>query len=229
MTDAFSDEIWNAFLDSIIENQSIESDRKQDRSKRREQEILRAAIRVFAREGISRTKSGDIAAEAGMAVSTIYEYFSDKEEIALAVPLTHLQKFFVEYRESIVGKVTAYDRLWEYLRLTGDFARRNPEWARVLYLEIWPSVIVKDSPVQAGLNDFVRIIVHLLRQGEARGEWKAGGDHYETAAILTGSMNQIIITWALFRRPTNLTKAAVSMADRVMSLLQPDHVSRTAA
>jgi AcrR family transcriptional regulator len=228
MTDAFSDKIWDAFLDSIIDNQSIESDRKQDRSKRREQEILRAAIRVFAREGISRTKSGDIAAEAGMAVSTIYEYFSDKEEIALAVPLTHLRKFFIEYRDSIKGKVTAYDRLWEYLRLTGDFARRNPEWARVLYLEIWPSVIVKDSPVQAGLNDFVRIIVHLLRQGEARGEWTSGGDHYETAAILTGSMNQIIITWALFRRPSNLTKAAISMADRVMSLLQPGHASLAA-
>jgi AcrR family transcriptional regulator len=228
MTIAFSDETWDAFLDSIVENQLPGSDRKQDRSKRREQEILRAAIRVFAREGISRTRIGDIAAEAGMAVSTIYEYFPDKEEIALAVPLTHLRKFFVEYRDSIKGKLTARERLWHYLKLTGDFARRNPEWARVLYLEIWPSVIVKDSPVQAGLNDFVRIIVYLLRQGEARGEWKAGNDHYETAAILTGSMNQVIITWALFRRPSNLTKAAISMADRAMTLLQPDHAFQTA-
>jgi AcrR family transcriptional regulator len=229
MTDAFSDAAWMAFLDSIIESHSKESDRKQDRSKRREQEILRAAIRVFAKEGISRTRSGDIAAEAGMAVSTIYEYFADKEEIALAVPLTHLRKFFIEYRDSVKAYTTAYDRLWHYLKLTGDFARRNPEWARVLYLEIWPSVIVKESPVQSGLNDFVRVFVHLLQQGEARDEWTKGRNHYEMAAILTGSMNQIIITWALFRRPRNLTKAAASMANQLMALVQPDRAAHIAA
>lgn len=59
------DEVWNAFLTSIIDgNQSEATERKQNRSKKREQEILRAALRVFARDGISRARIGDIAAEA---------------------------------------------------------------------------------------------------------------------------------------------------------------------
>jgi AcrR family transcriptional regulator len=220
MTDAFSDTAWETLLDEIIDKRSTGSARKQDRSKRREQEIIRAAIRVFAREGISRTRAGDIAAEAGMPVSTIYEYYAGKGAVALAVPLDHLHKFYIEYRETVAGKSSAYDRLWQYLWLTADFARRNPEWARVFYLEIWPSVHVQDSPVLPGLNDYVRVIIYLLRQGEAHGEWPDGPNHYETAALLTGAINQTIITWALFRQPRDLTKAAASMAGRVMGLLK---------
>jgi AcrR family transcriptional regulator len=219
VTEPFSDAAWHALLDEIIDNRATGSKRKQERSKKREQEIIRAAIRVFARVGISHTRSGDIAAEAGMPVSTIYEYYAGKKEIALAVPLDHLHKFYMEYRKGVANKASAYERLKYYLWLCADFARRNPEWARVFYLEIWPSVNVPDSPVLPGLDDYVRVIVHLLRQGEAQGEWPAGPNHYETATLLTGAMNQMIITWALFRRPRDLTKAADSMARRALSIL----------
>jgi AcrR family transcriptional regulator len=46
---------------------------KQDRSRRTEQQILSAALRVFARGGISRSRIADIAAEAGISTSTFYE------------------------------------------------------------------------------------------------------------------------------------------------------------
>ncbi|MBI1775138.1 MAG: TetR/AcrR family transcriptional regulator [Proteobacteria bacterium] len=195
------------------------SERKQDRSKRREQEILRAAIRVFARDGISRARIGDVAAEAGMPVSSIYEYYQSKEDLAYAVPASHLGRFFSEYAEAAVGKKTAWERLRLYLWLAADFARRNPEWARMLYLEIWPSVMIGQTPVRKALDDYVRVIVYLLRQGAAGGEWQAERNPYEMAAILTGSVNQVIITWLLYRKPSNLMKAVDSMIERVMTLL----------
>lgn len=221
MADAFTEEAWFVFLDDIINNHAATSERKQDRSKKREQEIIRSAICVFAREGISRARISDIAAEAGMPVSTIYEYFNGKEDIAFAVPIIHLRRFFQEFKEITRTKKSAYDRLWHYLRLAADFARRNPEWARALYLEIWPSVAVNESPVQTSFDDYVRIIVYLLKWGEADGEWPAGPNYYETAAILVGAINQIIITWSLYRRPNDLTKAASAVATRTMQLLNP--------
>ena len=216
------------FLEEIISRcKAVNGDgRKQDRSKRREQEILRAAIRIFAREGISRSRIGDIADEAGMPISTIYEYYDSKEELAYAVPAALLARFFEEYAEAVRGKETARERLKLYLWLAADFARRNPEWARVLYLEIWPSVLVAESALRLPFDDYVRIIVYLLRQGEEDGEWARGPDPYETAAILNGSVNQIIITSLLYRRPRNLTAAAASIVERVMSLLPPVEVEK---
>ena len=217
-----SDERWTTFLADIIHRcQRANGERKQDRSKKRDHEILRAALRVFARDGISRTRIGDIASEAGMPVSTIYEYYSSKEEIAYAVPTESFARFFQEYAEAVTEIKTAHARLRLYLWLAADFARRNPEWARVLYLEIWPSVLVTESLLRHGFDDYVRIIIHLIRQGEADGEWPAGPNPYETAAILNGSVNQIIITALLYRRPRNLSTAAASIVDRAMTVLQP--------
>jgi AcrR family transcriptional regulator len=213
---------WLSFLSSIVEKWNGETgERKQDRSKRREQEILRAALRVFARDGISRSKIGDIASEAGMPLSSVYEYFPSKEELAYAVPAAQLGAFYAEYAEAAVERTTAYDRLHFYLWLAADFARRNPEWARTLYLEIWPSVMISETAVRHNIDDYVRIIVYLIRQGELRGEWPAGPNHYETAAVLNGSVNQVIITWLIYRKPRDLMKAIGSIVDRTMSLLDP--------
>src|SRR5881394_2133407 len=43
--------------------------------------ILRAATRVFARNGYFNSKVADIAAAAGVADGTVYLYFKSKEEI----------------------------------------------------------------------------------------------------------------------------------------------------
>lgn len=212
---------WAAFLLEIVGRWAEAGpDRKQDRSRRREQEILRAALRVFARDGISRSRIGDIAAEAGMAVSTIYEYYPSKEELAYAVPLNLFGTFYAEFADGVVGKETWAERLRFYLWLAVDFARRNPEWSRTLYLEIWPSVLVGEAKVRLAIDDYVRIILHMINEGAKAGEWPAASNPYETAAILNGSLNQTIITWLIYRRPNDVMKAAVSIIDRTMHLLQ---------
>lgn len=216
------EEHWQEFITDLAAKAAEDGgDRKQERSKRREQEILRAALRVFARDGISRARIGDIASEAGMPVSSLYDYFPSKEDLAYAVPHEHLGRFFVEYAQAVAQKKTFRERLRLYLWLAADFARRNPEWARTLYLEIWPSVLVSETPVRHGIDDYVRTIVKLIRCGEASGEWISGPDPYETAAILNGSVNQVIIVWLLYRRPRDLMKAIVSIVERTMSLLPP--------
>ena len=60
--------------------------RKQDRSRRRQEDILQAALRVFARDGIARARISDVAAEAGMPVSSIYEYYQEQGGARLCGP-----------------------------------------------------------------------------------------------------------------------------------------------
>lgn len=210
---------WNDFVTEIVERWQKGSDRKQARSKRREKEIQEAALRVFARDGISRARIGDVAAEAGIPISTLYEYYSSKEELAYAVPIAHLVRFYAEYAKASKDKETAYDRLWLYLWLSADFARRNPQWARLFYLEIWPSVLVQDSELRHAIDDFNRISRYLILEGSESGEWPADPNPYETVSILTGSLNQLIITRLLYGKPRNLSKAASSLVSRTLQCL----------
>src|SRR5689334_7440337 len=48
-------------------------------------EIRDAAMRVFARKGISSTTMQDIASEAGISAGAIYRYFDGKDALVRAV------------------------------------------------------------------------------------------------------------------------------------------------
>lgn len=84
---------WEQLLHDITHRPKRATERKQDRSKRTELQILNAALRVFARDGISRSRIADIAAEAGISTSNLYEYYKNKEDLAYDVPLSHLASF----------------------------------------------------------------------------------------------------------------------------------------
>jgi AcrR family transcriptional regulator len=194
-------------------------DPKQDRSRRRQQELLEAATRVFARDGIAKAKMADIAAEAGISVSSIYDYYMSKEELAYEIPIRRLAQFYAEFLEQAVLPGTMRDRLRAFLSMTTDYARRNPDWARLLYLEIWPSVLIEEARVRRAIDDFGRIVVEMVREGSRTGEWDATLDPYRTATIFMGSVTHMIITWLLYRRPDNLRKATRPMVDQLIRLL----------
>lgn len=206
---------------AIKRGQAEGSELKQDRSRARRMEIVNAAVRVFARDGIARARIADIAAEAGVPLSSLYDYYGTKEDIAYAVPIKHMSEFFLEFEHKSRMVKTARDRLQLFLWLTADFARRNKDWARMLYLEVWPSVLVDRARVRMSLDDYGLLVVELIHQGERNGEWPVDSSPYETVNIFIGSVNQMIITWLLYRTPQNLMKATESLVPRLLSMLSP--------
>ena len=58
---------------------------KQDRSRKRYEEILDVSANLFVEKGFDRTTTNEIAARAGMAVGSLYQYFRNKETIVAAL------------------------------------------------------------------------------------------------------------------------------------------------
>ena len=211
---------WEAFLAEIADRPRRGTERKQDRSRRTERQILNGALRIFARDGISRSKIADIAAEAGISTSTFYEYYKSKEELAYDVPMVYLADFFQLYRDACANTTTARERLLLYLTTSADYAREHAEWARLLYLEIWPSVFVTKTEMRHSIDDYAKVVRILVEDGKSEGWVAPDKSAYETAAFIMGGLNQLIITWLLYRKPRNLTKAGSDIADRVIALLE---------
>ena len=174
---------------------------------------------MFARLGVAKARISDIAAEAGIPAPSLYGYYPNKEELAYAIPIKRQVQFFAEYAAQSEKLDTVREQLVLFLWLTADFARRNPDWAAVLYLEVWPSVLIKETRVRDVVDDYARIIVGLIHEGAERGEWQVDPHPYETMNIFTGAVSQLIITWLLYRKPLDLTRAARRMIERMMNLL----------
>ncbi len=83
---------------------------KQIRDERREQ-ILRAALQVFAQKGLAATKISDIAATAQLSHGLIYHYFKSKDEIftTLATEALETSSNIIIYAANLPG--TPWERL----------------------------------------------------------------------------------------------------------------------
>jgi len=110
-----------------------------DKKEKREK-ILEAAISVFAKKGMAKTKTADIAEAAQIGKGTIYEYFKSKEEIMISAFYYVIQK-----AEDIVAKrLSELEDPWEKL---------------VTYLNVWKEIL------EGEFKDYMEIMLDFWAEG----------------------------------------------------------------
>jgi len=74
---------------------------RQRRKEARPQELLDAALDLFAEKGFAATRSEEVAARAGVAKGTLYLYYPSKEELLKAVVQHNLSRLIAEGAEMV--------------------------------------------------------------------------------------------------------------------------------
>ncbi len=95
--------------------------------------IIKSAVRVLARKGMSATKMADIAAEAEVSYGLVYHYFSNKEQILSALLEEALEKGSNNLQKALVASGTPWDRLEMFVTGALQSFQEHPEFLVVLY------------------------------------------------------------------------------------------------
>ena len=112
---------------------------REARKLRRRQEnrkfILRAAEKVFAKEGYAQASVDDIAAEAQFSKATLYRYFKSKSDIFSAVIQSTFQEAHEDFLRIIEQDEDAEGKLREFIQIMLSFYKRKEHIARIFFLE----------------------------------------------------------------------------------------------
>jgi AcrR family transcriptional regulator len=161
----------------------------------RPQELLEAALRVFAERGYSNARLEEVAAAAGVTKGAVYHYFSNKEELLLRA-LEHYQALaFGRVEEALRAESgPASARIGVALRALF----RSPSSGRREVLLLLQSVIY-DVPdlyrqwVATGPMKAWQIVADLIEDGKLRGEFRSDVDSGVAARIfLSGVLMQLM-------------------------------------
>jgi AcrR family transcriptional regulator len=109
-----------------------------DRYRQQRRDLLRAAVRLAARNGYEGTRVADIVAEAGLSKSTFYEHFSSKEDCFVELNRRtsgDMLQGAVDVAESTIDR-GAYECIVAVVRSIVGYADRNPRLAQVLGSEL---------------------------------------------------------------------------------------------
>ncbi|WP_194814693.1 TetR/AcrR family transcriptional regulator [Nocardia sp. XZ_19_385] len=153
----------------------------------RQEEILDAAAKVFARKGFAASRIEDVAAEAGIAKGSVYLYFESRNALLAGVFDSYAVKSAQVLAE--LGTGSALDRLSRLIRATIHMLAAHPDHARVL-LDVWAS----NPPIDMATTyrEYRSAIADLLFEAAAEGELRAGiGANH--AVVIVGAIEGCLV------------------------------------
>ncbi len=172
-----------------------EETNKQIRDERRDQ-ILRAALQVFARKGLTATKISDIAAAAQLSHGLIYHYFKSKDEIFTVLATQALDTSANIIIQASNLPATPWERLKTMTEAIVPAAYQGiGPYYFLIVVQAFTSEAVPPQVKELAARQstlYTEHLVPLIREGQQRGEI-AAGDPLQLAVSFTSMIQGIAI------------------------------------
>lgn len=148
---------------------------------RQRRRILDSAEKLFDEFGIDRVTMSEITSASGVRTSTVYQYFSGKDDIVWEILEKVLTDSAERAKAAMDDATTALEKITALLELMADDLTRQPSQVRFLaqfdamYARDWPAERLLLLEAQIGFEGF-HFLGALIRDGVADGSLRADLD-----------------------------------------------------
>ncbi len=180
----------------------------------KKQEILNAAMQVFAQKGVANTRMTDIAVAAGIGKGTIYEYFRSKDEIFGAA----FEYFMQNVDEKLVAALKTERDPVQQLRILIDvsiksFLEEDEDFIAIM-MDFWAEGIRSDKEeimrvfnLEEFYDRFRAIIAGIIDAGISEGSFRPV-DSFTLSSLIIGAMDGIMLQWILNKDNFDMQRVA---------------------
>lgn len=134
-------------------------------------DILKEAQKLFQQFGIRKTTMEDIARAMGKGKSTLYYYFSSKEEIFDAVVIKEMDEVFDRVRQAVEKAESAEDKLRAYTLTKIRAVQKRANLYKIVKGEIQEGLrCMKHIHTEYDMQE-VKLVKNILRFGVKNGEF----------------------------------------------------------
>ena len=177
------------------------------------QQIIDAAVRVFARNGFYNSRVSDIAREAGIASGTIYLYFKTKDEILVTLFREKMAAFVAALRAAIAREPDPEAKIRRLVHLHFEVLEADPDMAEVVQVELRQGQKFFRGASAHEISAYFELIGSVLQDGVASGMFRRDLPVKVATKMLFGAMDQMTTSWVLGKRGYRLADAAEPVAN----------------
>ncbi|HXM49190.1 MAG TPA: TetR/AcrR family transcriptional regulator [Pyrinomonadaceae bacterium] len=175
--------------------------------------ILRAATRVFARNGYFNSKVADIAREADVADGTVYLYFKSKEEILHSIFDQNMAEAITAGRVLIEKISDPREKLRRIAMLHLERLGADPDLAVVFQVELRGSTKFMREFSAAGFAEYLGLLRQTFAAGQRSGVFRKELNAKLVSKILFGALDEMATNWIISKRNYKLEPMAEVVMD----------------
>ncbi|MGB9730550.1 MULTISPECIES: TetR/AcrR family transcriptional regulator [Calditerrivibrio] len=177
-----------------------------DRTDDKFNKILNAAIQIIARRGFHNTKVKDIADKAGVASGTVYNYFSNKEDILISIMIIKLNEYVTKAKKAIESIEDPREKIKILINHHFEAMQSNPDLALVLQFELrQPTKEIRDK-IRKYLREYFKFIEEIILDGVEKGVFQKDLNVYFAREMFFGTLDEIVSTWIYTKKEWLLTE-----------------------
>ena len=189
--------------------------------------ILRAAVKIFSRNGFFNSKVSEIARAAEVADGTIYLYFKNKDDLLISLFEEKMGEVVADVRRRIAVGGNALEKLRIFIENHMDLLERESGLVEVIQVELRQSTkFLKDyTPVK--FFEYLDVISDILEEGKRQGVIRPDLNVSVARRAIFGALDDLSVTYILSRKPKY--HPTVTAAELCRLLLEGLCVPRAAA
>jgi len=159
--------------------------------------IIQAAIEVFSKKGFQAATISEIAEKAGVADGSIYQYFKNKEDLFFSIPIEKTKEFRTQLELHLEGISGAFNKIRKFVWYFLYFFTVNPEYGRLLMLEMRVSKSFVKTDTYDFLKQSVSSVLEIITEGQHEGVVRRDTDIYILRHLVLGTLEHIVSRWLL--------------------------------
>lgn len=172
----------------FIQNGMATYNKKRIDKQQLKEKVAQVAAVAFMQKGIKNVKMDDVAAELGISKRTLYELFSDKEELLLDVVKLHRKEMknymisVAEKAENVLEIIMSF-----YIRTTEDFQTTN-----ILFFEEIKKYPQVTKFLEEGRKENAVSAVAFYKKGVEQGIFREDVNYEIVQEMIHGQMDMLI-------------------------------------
>jgi AcrR family transcriptional regulator len=161
------------------------------------QEMLAAALDLFAKKGYRNVSMQEIAETSEFAIGTLYKFFKNKEDLYRALVREQAEKFHDGIMRAIASVDDEVDKLRSFVRAKEEVFRANVAMIRLYFSETQGArhnvLAGVDTEMREKHEEFLRTLAGVFESGMARGRFRRIADPYHLAVALESVTNGFLL------------------------------------
>jgi len=163
----------------------------------RRESIIQAAIEVFSKKDFKTASISEIAQKAGVADGTIYQYFKNKEDLFFSIPIEKTNEFRSQLELHLEGISGAFNKLRKFVWYFLYFFKTNPDYGRILMLEMRVSKSFVKTETYDFLKHSVSPVLDIIAEGQKEGVIRTDVGVYLLRHLILGTLEHMVSRWLL--------------------------------